>query len=88
MNGAFLSSEISLTGNAPSTYIAARSKFYFLPCYNSCVMKHSKNQNAAKESVRWYMGRAQYDKYFPEAVGAACVSRHRTAPNRITFAQA
>jgi multiple sugar transport system substrate-binding protein len=83
-NRAFLSSEISLTGNAPSIYITARSKFpdiykgtnhghyppapagrfYFLPCYNSCVMKHSKNQKLAKDFVRWYMDRAQYDKYF------------------------
>jgi len=83
-NRAFLSSEISLTGNAPSIYIAARGKFpdvykgtnhghyppgpagrfYFLPCYNSCVMKYSKNQKVAKDFVRWYMDRAQYDKYF------------------------
>ena len=83
-NRAFLSSEISLTGNAPSIYIAARGKFpdvykgtnhghyppgpagrfYFLPCYNSCVMKYSKNQKIAKDFVRWYMDRAQYDKYF------------------------
>ena len=83
-NRAYLSSEISLTGNAPSIYIAARGKFpdvykgtshghyppgpagrfYFLPCYNSCVMKYSKNQKIAKDFVRWYMDRAQYDKYF------------------------
>src|SRR6195256_2814231 len=83
-NRAFLSSEISLTGNAPSIYIAARGKFpdvykgtnhghnppgpagrfYWLPGYNSCVMKLSKNQKLAKDFVRWYMDRAQYDKYF------------------------
>jgi multiple sugar transport system substrate-binding protein len=83
-NRAFLSSEISLTGNAPSIYIAARTKFpevykgtnhdhyppgpagrfYFLPCYNSCVMKYSKNQKVAKDFVRWYMDRARYDRYF------------------------
>ena len=27
-------------------------------------MKYSKNQKLAKDFVRWYMDRAQYDKYF------------------------
>ena len=27
-------------------------------------MKYSKNQKIAKDFVRWYMDRAQYDKYF------------------------
>jgi multiple sugar transport system substrate-binding protein len=27
-------------------------------------MKYSKNQKVAKDFVRWYMDRAQYDKYF------------------------
>jgi multiple sugar transport system substrate-binding protein len=83
-NRAFLSQEISLTGNAPSIYVAARKqfpdvykgtshghyppgpagRFYWLPCYNSCVMRYSKNQKLAKDFVRYYMDRAQYEKYF------------------------
>ena len=34
------------------------------PCYNSCVMKYSKHRKVAKDFVRYYMDRAQYDKYF------------------------
>jgi multiple sugar transport system substrate-binding protein len=83
-NRAFLSQEISLTGNAPSIYVAARQKFpdvfkgtnhghypagpggryYWLPCYNSCVMKYSKNVKLAKDFIRFYMDRARYDRYF------------------------
>jgi multiple sugar transport system substrate-binding protein len=83
-NRAFLSQEISLTGNAPSIYVAARQKFpdvykgtnhghyppgpngrfYWLPCYSSCVMKYSKNQKVAKDFIRFYMDRARYDRYF------------------------
>ena len=83
-NRAFLSSDISLTGNAPSIYVAARKqapdvyrgtshghfpkgpagRFYWLPAWNSCVMKYSKNQQLAKDFIRFYMDRAQYDKYF------------------------
>ena len=83
-NRAFLSSEISLTGNAPSIYVAARGKFpdvykgtnhghyppgpagrfYWLPAWNSCVMKYGKNQKLAKDFIRYYMDRSQFDKYF------------------------
>ncbi len=83
-NRAFLSSDISLTGNAPSIYVAARKqapdvyrgtnhghfppgpagRFYWLPAWNSCVMKYSKNQQVAKDFIRFYMDRPQYDKYF------------------------
>ncbi len=83
-NRAFLSSDISLTGNAPSIYVAARKqapdvyqgtshghfpkgptgRFYWLPAWNSCVMKYSKNQQLAKDFIRFYMDRAQFDKYF------------------------
>jgi multiple sugar transport system substrate-binding protein len=83
-NRAFLSQEISLTGNAPSIYVAARQKFpdvykgtnhghyppgpagrfYWLPCWNSCVMKASKHQKVAKDFIRFYMDRPQFDKYF------------------------
>jgi multiple sugar transport system substrate-binding protein len=83
-NRAFLSSDISLTGNAPSIYIAARKqapdvykgtnhghypkgpagRFYWLPAWTSCVLKHSKNQKLAKEFIRYYMDRAQYEPYF------------------------
>jgi multiple sugar transport system substrate-binding protein len=83
-NRAFLSSEISLTGNAPSIYVAARQKFpdvykgtnhghyppgpagrfYWLPAWNSAVLKYSKNQKVAKDFIRFYMDRARFDPYF------------------------
>jgi multiple sugar transport system substrate-binding protein len=83
-NRSFLSSDISLTGNAPSIYVAARKqapevyrgtnhghfpkgpagRFYWLPAWNSCVMKYSKSQQVAKDFIRFYMDRAQFDKYF------------------------
>jgi multiple sugar transport system substrate-binding protein len=83
-NRAFLSSEISLTGNAPSIYVAARQKFpdvykgtnhghyppgpagrfYWLPAWNSCVMKYGKNQRLARDFIRFYMDRARFDAYF------------------------
>src|SRR6267378_1096837 len=83
-NRAFLSSEISLTGNAPSIYVAARQKFpdvykgtnhghfppgpagrfYWLPAWNSVVMKYGKNQKVAKDFIRFYMDRARFDRYF------------------------
>ena len=83
-NRSFLSSDISLTGNAPSIYVAARKqasevyrgtnhghfpkgpagRFYWLPAWNSCVMKYSKNQQVAKDFIRFYMDRPQFDKYF------------------------
>lgn len=83
-NRSFLSSDISLTGNAPSIYVAARKqapdvykgtnhghfpkgpagRFYWLPAFNSCVMRYSKNPKAAKDFIRYYMDRPQYEKYF------------------------
>jgi hypothetical protein len=70
--------DISLTGNAPSIYVAARQKFpdvykgtnhghyppgpagrfYWLPAWNSVVMRYSKNQKAAKDFIRFYMDRS------------------------------
>jgi multiple sugar transport system substrate-binding protein len=83
-NRAFLSQEISLTGNAPSIYVAARQKFadvykgtnhghyppgpagrfYWLPCWNTCVMKYSRNVKVAKDFIRYFMDRARFDHYF------------------------
>jgi multiple sugar transport system substrate-binding protein len=83
-NRAFLSSDISLTGNAPSIYIAARKqapdvykgtnhghfpagpagRFYWLPAWTSCVMKHSRNPKLAKDFIRYYMDKTQYEPYF------------------------
>jgi multiple sugar transport system substrate-binding protein len=83
-NRAFLSQEISLTGNAPSIYVAARGKFpdvykgtnhghyppgpagrfYFLPLWSSCVMKYGRQQKLAKDFIRFYMDRPQFDRYF------------------------
>jgi multiple sugar transport system substrate-binding protein len=83
-NRSFLSSDISLTGNAPSIYVAARKqapdvyrgtnhghfpkgpagRFYWLPSWNSCVMKYSKNPQVAKDFIRFYMDRARFDAYF------------------------
>jgi multiple sugar transport system substrate-binding protein len=39
-------------------------RFYFLPLYSSCVMKYSKQQKLAKDFIRFYMDRPQYDPYF------------------------
>src|SRR6185369_7244929 len=39
-------------------------RFYWLPCWNSCVMKQSKNVKVAKDFIRFFMDRAQYDRYF------------------------
>src|SRR5262249_53703477 len=39
-------------------------RFYWLPAWTSCVMKYSKNQKLAKEYIRYYMDRAQYEPYF------------------------
>jgi multiple sugar transport system substrate-binding protein len=83
-NRSFLSSDISLTGNAPSIYVAAKKqqpevfkgtnhghfpkgpagRFYWLPTWNSCVMKYSKNPKLAKDYIRHYMDKPQYEKYF------------------------
>jgi multiple sugar transport system substrate-binding protein len=83
-NRSFLSSDISLTGNAPSIYVAARKqapdvyrgtnhghfpkgpagRFYWLPSWNSCVMKYSRQASLAKDFIRFYMDRRQYDRYF------------------------
>jgi multiple sugar transport system substrate-binding protein len=83
-NRSFLSSDISLTGNAPSIYVAARKqapevykgtnhghfpkgpagRFYWLPAWNSCVMKYTKAPKLAKDFIRFYMDRPQFDRYF------------------------
>jgi multiple sugar transport system substrate-binding protein len=83
-NRSFLSGDISLTGNAPSIYVAAKKqhpdvfkgtnhghfprgpagRFYWLPTYNSCIMRYSRQQKLAKDFIRYYMDRPQYDKYF------------------------
>ncbi|MGH7268264.1 MAG: ABC transporter substrate-binding protein, partial [Candidatus Rokuibacteriota bacterium] len=83
-NRSFLSSDISLTGNAPSIYVAARKqvpdvykgtnhghfpkgpagRFYWLPTWNSVVMKYSKNQGLARQFIRYYMDRARFEPYF------------------------
>jgi len=39
-------------------------QFYQLPVYSSMVMKYSKNQKLAKEFIRWYMAKEQYEKWF------------------------
>ena len=39
-------------------------RFYWLPVWNSCVMKYAKNQKLAKDFIRYYMDRPQYDRYF------------------------
>ncbi len=39
-------------------------RFYHLPVHSSSVMKHSKNQKLAKEFIRYYMAKEQYDKWF------------------------
>ncbi len=39
-------------------------RFYHLPVHSSSVMKYSKNQKLAKEFIRYYMDKEQYDKWF------------------------
>ena len=101
-NRAFLSQEISLTGNAPSIYVAARQKFpevykgtshghyppgpagrfYWLPCYNAAIMKYSKQVKVAKDFVRFFMDRAQYDRYFEtmDTFGIPATTAYRDHP--------
>jgi multiple sugar transport system substrate-binding protein len=39
-------------------------RFYWLPSHCSAVMKYSKNQKLAKDFIRWYMSKEQYEKWF------------------------
>ena len=39
-------------------------RFYHLPVHSSSVMKYSKNQRLAKEFIRYYMDKEQYNKWF------------------------
>ncbi len=39
-------------------------RFYQLPTLSSAVMKYGKNQKLAKEFIRYYMAKAQYEKWF------------------------
>jgi len=39
-------------------------RFYHFGSYASAVMKYSKNQTLAKDFIRWYMAKAQYEKWF------------------------
>jgi multiple sugar transport system substrate-binding protein len=39
-------------------------RFYQIPTLSSAVMKYSKNQPLAKEFIRWYMAKPQYEKWF------------------------
>jgi len=39
-------------------------RFYQLPTLSSAVMKYSKNQKLAKEFIRYYMAKPQYEKWF------------------------
>ncbi len=39
-------------------------RFYHLPVHSSAVMKYSKNQKLAKDFIRYYMAKEQYDKWF------------------------
>ncbi|HSB80771.1 MAG TPA: extracellular solute-binding protein, partial [Candidatus Methylomirabilis sp.] len=39
-------------------------RFYHLPVHSSTVMKYSKNQNLAKDFIRYYMAKEQYEKWF------------------------
>jgi multiple sugar transport system substrate-binding protein len=39
-------------------------RIYYLAVHSSSVMKYSKNQKLAKEFIRYYMAKEQYDKWF------------------------
>ena len=38
-------------------------RFYHLPVHSSAVMKYSKNPGLAKEFIKYYMAKEQYDKW-------------------------
>ena len=39
-------------------------RYYHMATHSSAVMKYSKNQQLAKEFIRWYMDKKQYDPWF------------------------
>jgi multiple sugar transport system substrate-binding protein len=39
-------------------------RFYHMATHSSAVMKYSKNQKLAKEYIRWYMDKKQYEPWF------------------------
>ncbi len=39
-------------------------RFYYVSTHHSVVMKYSKNQKLAKEFIRWYMDKKQFEPYF------------------------
>jgi multiple sugar transport system substrate-binding protein len=54
-------------------------RFYHLPIHSSAVMKYSKNQKLAKEFIRWYMWKEQYDKWFD------VMSGYGVAPTKVWY---
>jgi len=47
-------------------------RFYSIGGQGRAVMKYSKNQQVAKEFLRWFMDRAQYDKWMTANDGYVC----------------
>jgi len=54
-------------------------RFYHLPVHSSCVMKYSKNPGLAKEFIKYYMAKEQYDKWIRIMRG------YGIAPTRIWY---
>ena len=52
-----------VTNHAPNPRGPA-GRFYHLATHSSAVMKYSKNQKLAKEFIRWYMNKKQYEPWF------------------------
>jgi multiple sugar transport system substrate-binding protein len=52
-----------LTNHAPNPRGPA-GRYYHMATHSSAVMKYSKNQPLAKEFIRWYMDKKQYEPWF------------------------
>ena len=57
-------------------------RFYWLPAWNSVVMKYSKNPKVAKDFIRFYMDRARFDRYFEtmDTFGIPATQAYRDHP--------
>ena len=54
-------------------------RYYHLATHSSAVMKYSKNQKLAKEFIRWYMDKKQYDPWF------VAMSSYMIPPTKVWF---
>ena len=54
-------------------------RFYHMATHSSAVMNYSKNQKLAKEFIRWYMDKKQYDPWF------VAMSSYMIPPTKVWF---